>query len=350
MEWSLMEVWNNALEKKERPIEARDRVYASELGGSMIDRYLKMRATPYTNPPNSRSMRKFMAGDIWEWIIKIVLVKCGITYRQQEKVLIEYEGLLPISGKVDFIAGGKPDYEKALAELEGQDIPDFIKNQAIAVIDYFKTKFPNGFEEKVIEMKSLGSFVFEALLATDNPKTHHMLQAFCYHKFTGLPTDIIYICRDDVRLLQYNINAVADYLEGEVKKDLETITYYHKNNIEPEKEKLIIWDENKKKFSLNWKVEYSVYLTKLYTYTNEDGIEKPIETPEEYRDYFNPKVIAWNRVVKRVVEDAEITKSNIEYVSKMQEQGFDLSELLNKPIIYEDKPKRGKSSRDSSET
>ncbi len=68
---NIANIWNSAIERKDRPIEARQRLFASELGGSMIDRWHKLKGTPYTNPPNSRSMRKFMAGDIWEWIIKI---------------------------------------------------------------------------------------------------------------------------------------------------------------------------------------------------------------------------------------------------------------------------------------
>ncbi len=84
--WTIMDTWNNALERNEKVIEPRERLWASELGGSMIDRYYKLRGTPYTNPPNSRSMRKFMAGDIWEWIIKTVLIKAGIPFEQQKRV------------------------------------------------------------------------------------------------------------------------------------------------------------------------------------------------------------------------------------------------------------------------
>ena len=116
--FSIANIWNSAIEKKDRPIYSRDHLYASELGGSMIDRFHKLKGTPYTNPPNSRSMRKFMAGDIWEWIIKTVLVRAGIPFTTQDHVELKYEGLLPITGRIDFIIGGVTNYTEAIKHLE----------------------------------------------------------------------------------------------------------------------------------------------------------------------------------------------------------------------------------------
>ena len=132
--FNLAQVWNSSIEKKDRPIQSRDHLYASELGGSMIDRFYKLKGTAYTNPPNSRSMRKFMAGDIWEWIIKTVLIRAGIPFTTQDHVELKYEGLLPITGRIDFIIGGAVDYGEAIKRLEAEDIPDFIKTPSVAVV------------------------------------------------------------------------------------------------------------------------------------------------------------------------------------------------------------------------
>lgn len=328
-EFNLASVWNLAIEKEQKELKPRDRIYASEIGGSMIDRYLKMKGEAYTNPPNSRSMRKFMAGDIWEWIIKSVLIKCGVPFTTQENVRLEYEGLLPISGRLDFVIGGKINYEESVHRAEGDDIPEFMRKPARAIIEKLKEVYPDGeIPQKILEIKSVGSFVFEELLANDNPKTHHMYQACVYHLVKKLPTDVVYVCRDDCRLLQYNIDSIAKELEIEIKKDVEAITNYYRNNIEPPKEELIIWDNGLKKFKTNWKVQYSNYLQKLYTYQNEDGVTKQIDQPDTYQDYFSSKVSSWNRVIKRLKEGKKLTDSNQEYIEEMKKYNFDLSTLL----------------------
>jgi hypothetical protein len=319
--WLISTIWNNAIERTDRPIEPRARLYASELGGSMIDRWHKLKGTPYTNPPNSRSMRKFMAGDIWEWIIKTVLIKAGIPFTTQDKVLLEYPDLLPISGRLDFIAGGSINYEEALKRLEAEDIPDFIKNPTRAIIESFSTMYPNGLSEKILEIKSVGSYIFENILANDNPLKHHLFQASVYQIAKKIPTDIIYVCRDDCRLAQYNIDKIAPVMESEIKKDLEEITKYWKDDIEPPKEKLILFENGK--FKTNWKIQYSPYLTMLYEING-----KKIETPDEYFEEISPLVSSWNRVVTRLKEKKEMTSSNLEKLDEMTKYGFDLLDLI----------------------
>ena len=315
MEINLAQIWNSAIEKKDRAIEPRQRLFASELGGSMIDRFHKLKGTPYTNPPNSRSMRKFMAGDIWEWIIKTVLIRAGIPFTTQERVELNYEGLLPISGRIDFIIGGKIDYSEALKRLEQEDIPDFIKTPARAIIASLQATYPDEIPKKVLEIKSVGSFIFESLENQDNPRTHHMLQGAIYALTTKLPTDIIYVCRDDCRLLQYSIDKIVPDLEKEIKKDLEQITQYHKDDIEPPKEELIVFENGK--FKANWRIQYSPYLTMLYTIHG-----KAIETPDEYFDEISPLTSSWNRVLKRMAEKAKMTPSNLEKIEEMKQYGF----------------------------
>ncbi len=324
--WTIAKTWNETLERSDRVIEPRERLWASEIGGSLIDRWLKLRGTPYTNPPNSRSMRKFMAGDIWEWIIKTVLIKAGMPFETQEHVKLEYDGLLPITGRIDFIVGGSVDYAKALERLEADDVPDFIKNPARAIIERFMASYPDGIPKKIIEIKSVGSFVFEDLLAKDNPKTHHMLQAAVYKLCKNMPTDIVYVCRDDCRLLQYNIDGIIEPLEKEIKDDLKLITEYHKKNVQPPKEDLIVWDKDLQKFKTNWRVQYSCYLSMLYEY-EKDGVMKKIETPDEYYDEFTPVVSSWNRVINRIKDSKELTKSNLEKIEEMKSKGFELSAL-----------------------
>ena len=117
MEWSFYNIWNASLEegRPARILKPREKIWASELGGSMIDRYLKMTGIQPSNPPNPRSLRKFEAGNIWEAIVGYVLRRAGILQSKQDWIQYQYEGLLPVSGKLDYIGGGKPDYDKAFS-------------------------------------------------------------------------------------------------------------------------------------------------------------------------------------------------------------------------------------------
>lgn len=329
--WNIAQIWNNSLEKVEKQIEPRERLWASELGGSMIDRWHKLKGTPYTNPPNSRSMRKFMAGDIWEWIIKTVLIRAGMPFKSQERVELSYDGLLPITGKLDFIVGGAINYTEAIKRLELEDIPDFIKNPAKAIIERFMTIYPDTIPEKILEIKSVGSYMFENIIAQDNPLKHHLLQASVYRLKKNLPTDIVYVCRDDCRLAQYNIDEVATIIEKEIKKDLEEITKYHKDNIEPPKEELIIFENGK--FKTNWKIQYSPYLTMLYKIH-----DKAIETPDEYFEEISPLVSSWNRVITRIRNKDKMTPSNLEKIEEMKQYGFE--NIINN-LLKQNESKQG---------
>ena len=153
----------------------------------------------------------------------------------------------------------------------------------------------------------------------------------------NLPTDIVYVCRDDCRLLQYNIDKIVPQLEKEIKEDLGLLTKYHKDNQEPPKEPLIIFDSGK--FKTNWKIQYSPYLTMLYTY-EVDGKVKPIETPDEYFEAFSPLVSSWNRVLTRIKEKKEMTKSNLEKIEEIKRYGFE--EIINK-LIKENENKQSTS-------
>jgi hypothetical protein len=161
-EWSIYKIWNNSLlEREERPVEPRERLWASELGKSVVDNYLKLKGEKPTNPPNARSLRKFEAGNIWEWIVELILKRAGILQDAQRWTMYQYPGLLPVSGRLDFTAGGKPDYEKAKRELDGLMLPNVFLKAGKAIVEYLIKEFPDGLETKVIEVKSVSSFMFD---------------------------------------------------------------------------------------------------------------------------------------------------------------------------------------------
>jgi len=326
MKWSFGQIWNESLvNRKERQMRPRNRIWASEVGGSMIDRYLKMTGVKPTNPPNMRSLRKFEAGNIWEWIVGLVLKRAGIFIGEQGWVEYRYPGLLPVTGKIDFLAGGKPDWEKASAELNG--LPECISRATQDIITHFKNKFPFGMDELILEVKSCSSFMFEHYERSGFASKNHSFQAFHYLKAKNMrEAHIVYISKDDARMLEIGVFNPSP-LEEEYRKDIEMMTGYIKRNEQPPKEKEIVFDKDFGRFSKNWKVAYSSYLTKIYGYKNQ----------KEFDDKYVSQVSRWNRVLKRVVDKKNMTKKNLEVIKEIEKEYPDFEDKVKQMKMFKEK-------------
>jgi len=321
--WSFYQIWNKSLEegKNDKVLQPRQNMWATELGGAFIDRYLKMKAVPYTNPPNPRSLRKFEAGNIWESIIAYVLNRAGILITTQDWLSYQYKGLLQVTGKLDFIAGGSPDYEKATSIISSEFkwLPQFISRAISQIVIHLKQEYPNGLKNIILEIKSCSSFMFENYERKDEGNPNHKLQLFHYLKAKDMKEGhLVYISKDDARILEFGIFNPSP-LETKYKKDIEMMNYYLVNNEQPPKEKAIVFDDLLGKFSANYKVGYSNYLTMLYGLENQHAFDT----------IYKPKVERWNRVLGRIKEGKNITANNKEALEEMKKAGFNSEELLN---------------------
>lgn len=320
MKWSLYQIWNQSLEQREeRILKARDNIWAGELGGSFIDRWLKMKAVPYTNPPNPRSLRKFEAGNIWEWIVSIVLKRAGILQTHNEWCSMQYPDCLKVTGKLDFLAGGKPDWDKAYYAIQKFGFPIFITKATGNIIEHFKTQFPEGIETIILELKSCSSFMFELYEKNNTGSQNHKLQLFHYLKAKQIPEGhIVYISKDDARMLEIGIWNPSD-IENEYRRDINSMTYFINEDEQPPLENPIIWDTDFNKFSTNYKVGYSVYLTKLY------GLKDQLEFDTKYK----PIVERWNRVIGRIASGKTMTKNNQEVKDEILKEfpAFDFNDI-----------------------
>jgi hypothetical protein len=334
MRWSFYSIWNSSLEegRSNKPVESRQKIWASELGGSMIDRYLKMTGVQPSNPFTPRALRKFEAGNIWEAIVGYVLRRAGILQARQEWLKYQYEGLLPVTGKLDFIAGGKPDYEKAFDTIhrEFDWLPEFISRATANIIQSLREEYPDGLANIILEIKSCSAFMFERYEKNGNADLKHKLQNFHYLKAKSMPEGhIVYISKDDARMLEVGV-LNPSLLENDYKKDIETISHYVLNNIEPPKEKFIVFDKDWGQFSANYKVGYSSYLTHLYNFENQKAFD----------DIYKPIVERWNRVLGRICGSKEMTDNNREAIDEMAKEGFDIEEIkqcltINVPLAAE---------------
>lgn len=288
--WTLPEVWNAAtLAREDRPIVPRDYMYASELGKGIADVVLKMRGEEPSNPPNARSIRKFEAGDVYEWIVRLVLMRAGILHTSQEALKTQIEGMVPVSGRLDFVAGGHPKYEEALAEVDALHLPPLLGRTGRAVVEYLAAKYPEGMEPTIIEVKSQSVFVFDAMERTGKASRNHRLQLLHYMKAKGYASGkLVYICRDDLRLREVEIFA-DDGMEEEYRKEVAEVSRVYQSGEMVPLEASIVYDEDTEKFSKNWQVAYSSYLTKLYGFKDQ----------AEFDEMYVPMATAWNSALKR---------------------------------------------------
>lgn len=310
MIWSFFQIWNKSLElgREERPIKARNNMWASELGGSYIDRYLKMTGVKPTNPPDTRSIRKFEAGNFMEWVVGRVLKRAGILIQNQEWLSFQYPGLVEVTGKNDYFAGGNPDWVAGLKEVEDLELPEFFNRATLSIIEYFSANFPNGLDKIVLEVKSCSLMMFEKYERVGAAK-NHKLQCYHYLKAKNIEEGhIVYICKDDLRMLEIPVYLNDPEVEQEYKQDIALMTYHLSSGVCPEKEPEIILDVEMGKFTKNWKVEYSNYITLLYGYENQHS-------------FFNThkgRVAKWNRVLKRCIDGSNMTKLNLEVIEDIK--------------------------------
>lgn len=325
MKWSFYQIWNESLEENggQKILQPRDRIWATEVGGAFVDRYLKMTGIQPTNPPNPRSLRKFEAGRIWEHIVGYVLKRAGILIDSQEWVRYQYERLLPVTGKLDFIAGGNPDYDKAVTLLQREFnwLPAFISKATQKIVQKLKAEYPDGLEKVILEIKSCSSFMFEVYEKNNTASPNHKYQNFHYLKAKNFHEGhIVYISKDDARLLEIGVFNPS-IIETGYKKDIEDMTNYLNTNTQPPLEKYIVFDKEFKRFSANWKVAYSQYLTYLYNIKNQ----------KEFDDKYKPIAERWNRILERIKEGKEMTENNKVAIDEMAKEGFLVEDLDDNP-------------------
>lgn len=319
MSWTFTDLWNDSVLSENRELKERDYCWASEMGGPMIDRFLKMKAVPYTNPPNIRSLRKFEAGNIIEWIVRFVLTRAGVIREFQEEVWVEYHGLLRVKGKLDFIAGGFLDYDKATADIKSLGLPSSIVNSSLYMVTKLREKYGDeALKTLVLEIKSCSTFVMDVLEVTEAPLKNHVFQIFHYLK--GLEMDeghLAYICKDDMRMQEFAIfnpsKAETDYVT-----DLKQITEYFTNGELPPPEQPVVWAQEQAKFKKNLGIEYSPYMSKVYGF----------DSPRQYSDKVSPTVERWNRVISRYAKGETITKKNEEVRNEVVASGYNFDELV----------------------
>ena len=322
--WNLASIWNQVALKENRELKPRDYIYASEVGSPLCDRFLKMNAVPFTNPPNNRSLRKFLAGNLMEFVVKSILIAAGIYKHDEVKVDAQpYADCLEVHGRLDFVAGGYIDEELAYRHLTALNLPDYLTVIGQKIIDAYCGQ---ELVKRILELKAVSTFAMDKVERTNRAIANHSLQAYHYQKNGGIAAAICYVCKDDCRMAQFNV--YENEAEPLYRKDLEQITYYYRKGEQPPKEPLAKFDDGLGKFSKNLGVEYSPYLTMLYNF----------ETPDDYRAAVT-YIDSWNRTLARYVQAETggktptgkpivITPKNKEARASIEAAGYNFDDCL----------------------
>ena len=156
---------------------------------------------------------------------------------------------------------------------------------------------------------------------TEKPIKHHRLQLFHYMKGLGLNGELVYICKDDLRMMCFQYEPTEE-LEQEYLTDLAAITHYFTANTRPPLEKHIVVEDGK--FKKNFGIEYSNYLKFLYDF----------EEPRDYADSVKSQVARWTRVVARYAKGENITKKNEEVKAEIENAGYNFAQIVEQAKRY----------------
>lgn len=343
MPWDFSSLFDEAVRcLPERPMIKRDYLWASELGMDAYSRYLRMWAHPMSNPPTLRSRRKFIMGHIVEWIVGLILTMCGILRSKQLKGEVQLPGLLRVSGKMDFVAGGEGiDWVKAKEEVNRirllfaismDDMPPIIKHSVDYILARMETMFTRvPLKEYIMEIKSISAFLMKLMQESNQPRPRHTLQPLHYLLANkDIPeAQLLYVSKDDALLKSFYISPTKQLCKL-YKDDVQMMTNYYNNSgknymknlppLEPE----MLFEEDSFTFQKNMNVQYSNYLTLGWGYKDYD----------EFENRWAKVKSSWNRVFKRHVLEGttvertvkgkttssvlKLTPANIEIIKEAQ--------------------------------
>lgn len=336
----LSDIWNESIVREEREPKERDYLWASQLMKPPVDIWLQMRGEKPSNEPNERSKRKFQAGNFFEHMVAMVMMRSGVMMEKQDYVTTEFA--MKVIGRGDFILSGVFDFEKAYQDIVNMQLPLSMQEMFLKICTKMQLRFNDlEFEPTVFEIKTVAERTMSKIEKAEKPLKSHIMQTCHYKIGRGLNDGVVVVlCRDDLRLFEYHVTPQdeQDYIDR-VKEIAEIV----KQTERPALAEKIVFDEILLKFSKNLDVEYSSYLTLLYGYPR----------PGVFADEMKPIIARWNRVLPRIraVQEgkrgkptkkepegklATLTEKNLEAISEMKNHGFNAYQLAKIAVIEDD--------------
>ena len=285
-------MWNSTLISKQRVTEPRDRIWASDIGKHYWERYQKMMGVQPSEKLEDRVLREFAAGIWFEKMLVHVIKQIGIFKSTNERMEIPANDKhLLVSVKPDLIAGGQSNWDEARENVKNASFPEIVEGVCYKMIDNFESKFPEGLDEKMFEIKTVNSLVFWAKKEyLQEAYPHHTMQLYTGLKATGIKRgSIVYISKDDLTMAEFPVLLGTERHEEAWNKDVEEMSKFYRDGVEPPKPPDVVLDKrrsykfqkDKEKYQCkgewvqNWEVNWSRYFN-LLTGQERDEWEKSV--------------------------------------------------------------------------
>ena len=289
-----------------------------------------------SNLPNEIAIRKFKLGNMIEDFFKIVLFQVGLLHKQEERVMSNFKDTLQVSGRCDVVYGGSIKVKDVDLFLEQYSFLSFIGILSDAIKNFISTTTQKKFDLCGIEIKSCSDYIFNVIDAENKGQAHHLMQTFHYAYTQKMPYQLVYFDKNNARMKSFWVMPDDKELLKLYIEDISQMTKLYNSNTVPSKELLLKY--NGTRFSKNWNVEYSKYLTHSYGFN----------TKLEYNDYATSLVAKFNRVLERIKKGDKMTANNIDVLREIKKMGFDIGIELNHTedvpheVVDESKPKKPK--------
>jgi hypothetical protein len=222
MQISIQNTIDEMLAKKGDPRGPKDCWYVTDYGRCPRGAYLERQGTANPNPPDERTMRVFKMGYMVEDFVVEALKNKGIVLSTQESVVYPEIG---VRGRSDVVISDKGDAQ-------------------------------------LVEVKSMHSAGFHWRLKSGfQPLEHHKAQALMYmgklrEKYTeSLKACICYVSKDDLLIQQIPVQWDEDEY-NEIINHFKELERCWKAQELPELISAVVFDEQKKKWQVNWKAKY----------------------------------------------------------------------------------------------
>ena len=264
--WSLSYLLQDLIGTRANPVgEVRNEIWASDLGGLMLDRYLDMKGTPYSDLPDGKSLANFFLGEQIETGLKNMLETIGVAYTDNERKVYFEKDYLGVVAKPDLIVEISDweeirkkhveQVEKAkLLEPKYRDRELHKLEKQFEVLKKFKSRFPDGLKKTIFEIKSANTRSFK-MKKTEGAAINHKLQLLTYLKaYSVYEGHIIYINKEYGDMQEFIVRVDDVELNKIWDEDVSKISKYIKEDVRPP----LVFDAK------DWRYKYSKYFTMLY--------------------------------------------------------------------------------------
>ena len=264
--WNISSLVKDLITFNQSDPSPREEIWASDLGKTHLDTYLKMKGVKYTNPTDGNGMFNFFMGKAIENGLTQMLLDCGIAHETQERIEIKLPNCLPVVGKPDVLLEVK-DWDETIKNIKitsddsNEERLEVKKQKLIGLVREWQKNYPGGLPKTAFEVKSTSEWGFNngKMVGFKKAYPHYFLQAYTYLYGLNLPeVHLLFISKGSKMMTEEIVILKNEEVEREWKEEIKMITDNFKKDTEPAPPELMTingWGKE----AMNWELNYSPY-------------------------------------------------------------------------------------------